>query len=129
VLARPAANRYGRFVGTAVLVLLALLIVGFFPTRRLGGDAAIPAMVAGASIGFLSAAVAGWLLVAVSAPTPTVRMQRAFLAMVVRLAVVAVLGLAAALSGELAQTPLLIWLATTYVVLLPLEVLLAIAPE
>jgi hypothetical protein len=56
-------------------------------------------------------------------------MQRGFLAMVVRLAVVIVLGLAAALSGEFARAPLLFWMATAYVVLLPLEVMLAISPE
>jgi hypothetical protein len=60
------------------------------------------------------------------AATPTARMQRAFLAMAVRLAVVIVLGLAAALSGEVARSPLLLWLAITYLALLPLEVKLAI---
>jgi hypothetical protein len=53
-------------------------------------------------------------------------MQRGFLAMVVRLAVVVVLGMAAALSGELARQPLLFWIGAAYVVLLPLEVKLAI---
>jgi hypothetical protein len=106
-----------------------LLALGFLPTRRFAGDAGVRAMVAGAAIGLASATLAGVLLVAVSAPTPTIRMQRAFLAMVVRLAVVALLGLAAALSGVFAAVPLLFWVATTYVVLLPLEVLLAIAPE
>ena len=47
-------------------------------------------------------------------------------AMFVRLAVVLVLGLAAALSGEFARSPLLFWMATAYVALLPLEVRLAI---
>ena len=69
-----------------------------------------------ACIGLASAALAGWLLIAVRADTPDARMQRAFLAMVVRLAVVVVLGLAAALSGEFARMPLLFWLATSYVV-------------
>ena len=46
--------------------------------------------------------------------------------MMVRLAVVLVLGIAAALSGEFARSPLLFWMATAYVVLLPLEVRLAI---
>jgi hypothetical protein len=39
------------------------------------------------------------------------------------------MGLAAVLSGLFARMPLLFWLATTYVALLPLEVRLAIAPE
>jgi hypothetical protein len=46
--------------------------------------------------------------------------------MVVRLAVVVALGLAAALSGVVARQPLLFWIGTTYVALLPLEVKLAI---
>jgi hypothetical protein len=46
--------------------------------------------------------------------------------MVVRLVVVAVLSLAAVLGGTLARMPLLFWVATSYVALLPLEVRLAI---
>jgi hypothetical protein len=53
-------------------------------------------------------------------------MQRGFLAMVVRLAVVVVLGLAAALSGEISRQPLLFWIGAAYLALLPLEVKLAI---
>jgi hypothetical protein len=86
-------------------------------------------MLAGCGISLVAAALAGLLLTAVGAGTPQARMQRAFLAMVVRLAVVIVLGLAAALSGEFARTPLLFWMAAAYVVLLPLEVRLAIAPD
>ena len=83
-------------------------------------------MLAGCAISLVSAALAGGLLIAVSGDTPEARMQRGFLAMVVRLAVVVALGMAAALSGELARQPLLFWIATAYVALLPLEVKLAI---
>ena len=69
-------------------------------------------MLAGCAISLLSAALAGWLLIVVSAETPEARMQRGFLAMVVRLVVVVVLGIAAALSGEFARPPLLFWMAT-----------------
>lgn len=118
---------YGRFLGLALAIVGVLMAVGLVPTRRLAGDDAPLAMVIGCSISFASAALAGWLLTAVRADTPDARMQRAFLAMAVRLAVVVVLGLAAALSGEIARMPLLFWVATSYVVLLPLEVKLAIA--
>ena len=124
--AGTAGGRYARFVGFATVVVGLLLAVGFLPTRRLAGGEAIPAMVAGCVISLVAAGLAGWLLVAMSGTTPTARMQRAFVAMVVRLAAVAVLGLGAALSGELARMPLLFWLATAYVALLPLEVKLAI---
>ena len=83
-------------------------------------------MAVGCAISLVSAALAGVLLIVVSADTPEARMQRGFLAMVVRLAVVVVLGMAAALSGELARQPLLFWIGTAYVALLPLEVKLAI---
>jgi hypothetical protein len=119
-------GRYARFLGLAVAVVLALCVVGWLPTTRLAGAAAVPAMLAGCAIGLVSAALAGGLLIVVGAETPEARMQRGFLAMVVRLAVVVVLGAAAALSGELARQPLLFWIGTAYVALLPLEVRLAI---
>ena len=119
-------KRYGRFLGLAVAVAVVLGAIGLVPTRRLGGNEAVPAMLAGCTISLVSAALAGLLLVASPAPTPEARMQRSFLAMVVRLAVVVVLGAAAVLSGMFAWQPLLFWIATAYVALLPLEVRLAI---
>jgi hypothetical protein len=86
-------------------------------------------MLAGCGISLIAAALAGWLLTTVAADTPQARMQRGFLAMIVRLAVVIVLGVAASLSGQFSRAPLLFWMATAYVVLLPLEVKLAIAPD
>jgi hypothetical protein len=116
-----------RFLGLAAGLVVALCAVGYFPTRRLAGEAGVAAMAAGCGISLVAAALAGFLLTAVAAQTPEARMQRGFLAMVVRLAVVTVLGIAAALSGVFARTPLLFWMATAYVILLPLEVKLAIA--
>ena len=119
-------SRYARFLGLAVAIVVGLCAIGWLPTRRLAGAEAVAAMVAGCAIGLLSAALAGWLLTAVAADTPEARMQRSFLAMVVRLAVVVVLGVAAVLSGEFARAPLLFWMGAAYVALLPLEVRLAI---
>ena len=120
------SGRYARFLGLAVAIVIGLCAVGWLPTLRLAGAGGVAAMATGCSISLLSAALAGWLLIVVSAETPEARMQRGFLAMVVRLAVVVVLGVAAALSGEFARAPLLFWMATAYVALLPLEVRLAI---
>jgi hypothetical protein len=83
-------------------------------------------MMAGCTISFVSGALAGGLLIVVGAETPEGRMKRSFLAMIVRLVVVVVLGTAAALSGEFARAPLLIWIGMAYIALLPLEVRLAI---
>lgn len=123
------SRRYVRFLGLATGLAVVLCAVGYLPTRRLFGADAVGSMVAGCGISLVAAALAGWLLTAVGAETPEARMQRGFLAMVVRLAVVVVLGLAAALSGKFVRAPLLFWMATAYVVLLPLEVRLAILPE
>jgi Tfp pilus assembly protein PilN len=115
-----------RFLSLAVAIVFALCAIGWLPTRRVAGEGAEIAMLAGCAISLLSAALAGGLLIIVPAPTPEARMQRGFLAMVARLAVVVVLGLAAALSGAVARQPLLFWIGTAYVALLPLEVRLAI---
>ena len=119
-------SRYVRFLGWATVTVLALCALGFLPTRRLAGADAVAAMFAGCAIGLVSAALAGGLVTAVAADTPEMRMRRGFLAMVVRLAAALVLGASAVLSGELAREPLLFWIGTSYVVLLPLEVRLAI---
>jgi hypothetical protein len=108
------------------VVVIVLCAIGVVPTHRLAGADGVPAMIAGCAIGFLSAALAGLLLVAVPAPTPEARMKRSFFAMVVRLGVVVVLSVAAALSGVFARQPLLFWIGTAYVALLPLEVRLAL---
>jgi hypothetical protein len=119
-------RRYARFLSLAVAIVFGLCAIGWLPTERLAGAGGVAAMVVGCAISLVSAALAGWLLIVVSGDTPEARMQRGFLAMVVRLAVVVVLGLAAAFSGEIARQPLLFWIGTAYVALLPLEVKLAI---
>ena len=123
---RVSRSRYARFLGLAVAIVAGLCVVGWLPTRRLAGAEAATAVAAGCGIGLLSAALAGWLLTAVAADTPEARMQRSFLAMIVRLAVVVVLGAAAVFSGEFSRAPLLFWIGAAYLALLPLEVRLAI---
>ena len=119
------SRRYVQFLAQSVALVAAVCAVGWVPTRRLAGVQAGAAMLAGCAIDLVSAAAVGWLLIAVPAETPQARMKRGLMAMIVRLAIVLVLGVAVTLSGEFARSPLLFWLATAYVVLLPLEVRLA----
>lgn len=121
-----AVSRYARFLGLAVAVVVALCAIGVVPTRRLAGDEGVPGMFAGCAIGLMSAALAGLVLVAMAAETPEARMKRSFLAMTGRLAVVVALGAAAALGQLFPTQPLLLWIAISYMALLPLEVRLAI---
>lgn len=123
--ARSPAAEYLRFlawvVGTAVLIAL----VGALPTRRLGGDEAIPAMIAGCAIGILASA-AGGIPIALGRKTataadPAEKLKVMMLAMALRLVVVVALGAAASLSGELERVPLLLWIAIGYVTLLAVD--------
>ena len=121
-----AASRYARFLVVTVAIVLTLCAVGVVPTRRLAGSTGVSGMLVGCAIGLVSAAVAGLLLVVIEAETPDARMRRSFLAMVARLAVVAGLGAVAVLSDLAPTSPLLLWIAISYMVLLPFEVRLAI---
>ena len=119
-------GRYVRFLGLAAAIVVGLCAIGWVPTKRMAGAEATRAMIAGCAISLVSAAMAGGLLVAAGAETPQARMQRGFLAMIVRVVAVVVLALAAVFSGEFQRSPLLFWMAVGYIALLPLEVRLAI---
>jgi len=119
-------KRYARFLALSVAIVVVIGAAGWLPTRRLAGPEAFSSMAAGCAISLLSAVVAGGVLIAARADTPQARMQRALLAMMIRLILVIMAGVAAALSGAFARSPLLFWLAMAYLALLPLEVRLAI---
>jgi uncharacterized membrane protein len=121
---RPPAAEYLRFLLWAVGVGAALAALGWAPTRRLGGEGALPAMIAGCVIGVLASA-AGALPVALARrpgarPLPPLHGMLAALA--ARLATVVVLGLAVGLSGWFEPRPLLLWIGLAYVAELAVDV-------
>ncbi len=116
-----------RFLGAEVLIIAALCAIGWIPTERLAGAEALPAMIVGCGISLVSAALAGWLTTVIDGSTPEGRMRRGMFAMFARLGIVMALSVAAVLSGEFLQRPLLFWMAAAYMALLPLEVRLAIS--
>ncbi|MEA2560951.1 MAG: hypothetical protein QOH06_2455 [Acidobacteriota bacterium] len=120
--ARPPAAEYLRFLAWVAGAAVLIALVGALPTRRLGGEEAIPAMIAGCVIGALASA-AGGIPVALGrkATDPGGRLKATMLAMSLRVAVVAALGTAAALSGEFERVPLLLWIALGYVTLLAVD--------
>jgi hypothetical protein len=122
----PQGARFAWFLGMAAALSLVMCAIGWVPTSRLAGPDGILAMVLGCGIGLAAAVAAVAFLATMAAETPEARMQRAFLAMFVRLVAAVLLGTAAVLSGEVARQPLLVWIAVAHVVLLPLEVRLAI---
>ena len=123
------SQRYVRFLAVTTLVVIVALAVGFQPTRRLAGDAGLPAMLIGCGIGFVGAVLAGVVVVLAAPTTPVDRLKAMSYAMAVRLITAVVLGAIAIWSAEVASRPLLFWLATSYVVLLPVEVRLAVESQ
>lgn len=124
--ARPSAGaapwaEYLRFLGWAAAAVAAIGLVGYLPTRRLGGEGALGAMLAGCAVALLAAA-AGGVPIALSRRLAAAARANALLgAMAVRFGVAAVLAVAAVLTGLFPNAPLLLWVAVGYVVLLVVE--------
>lgn len=124
-----AAGGYLRFLAWAVAVAAAVALLGWLPTRRLGGDGAVRAMLAGCGVSVVASAV-GAVPVALSrGAAATVRMKALLMAMGLRFGVVAVLALATVLSGLFDRAPLLIWVAVSYAAQLVVDTRYALANE
>lgn len=124
-----AAGGYLRFLAWAVAVTAAVALLGWLPTRRLGGDGAVSAMLAGCVVSVVASAV-GAVPVALSRGTAAaVRMKALLMAMGLRFGVVAVLALATVLSGLFDRAPLLIWVAVSYAAQLVVDTRYALAKD
>jgi len=117
----PSAGGYLRFLAWVVAVTAALALVGWVPTRRLGGEEAVPAMIAGCVVGILASALGGVPIALVRGDAPAARMQALLFSMVIRLGAVVILAVAAVLSGWFPRAPLLLWVAISYVVQLVVD--------
>ena len=121
--ARSPAAEYLRFLAWAVSVGVALALLGYAPTRRLGGEEAVPAMIAGCLIGVLASAVGAVPVALGRRPgSRTAPLQGMLVSMAARLAAVLVLGLAIGLSGWFEARPLLLWIGLGYIAQLALDV-------
>ena len=119
---RSPAAEYARFLVWAVAAAVAAGLLGYIPTRRLGGEGALPALIAGCAIGVIASAVGALpILLARKSGAPLSPVQ-GLLSMAVRLAVLVVLGLSLGLSGWFAVRPLLVWIALGYAAQLALAV-------
>lgn len=120
--ARSPTAEYLRFLAWVIGVAVLIALVGWLPTRRLGGPEAIPAMIVGCAVGALASALGGIPVArGRSKADPAQQLNVALFSMAVRFAVVIVLGTAAALSGEVERMSLLLWIAISYVALLAVD--------
>lgn len=115
-----------RFLAWAAAIGIALVLLGYPATRRLGGEEAVPAMLAGCAIGIIASAVGALPVFFARRSSSRDPVQGMLLSMALRLAAVVVLGLAAGLSGWFEIRPLLIWIVIGYVATLPLDVRYAV---
>ena len=107
-----------KFLALSLSTTVAVLILGYLPTIRLAGKDAVTEMVAGCCISFVASLI-GMIPVWLAHRNPSGNVAMAVLAStVVRLFVAMVLSLSIALSGLMKITPLLLWVAISYLVLL-----------
>jgi hypothetical protein len=119
-------TRYARFLGWGLLAVAALSLLGYLPTRRLGGDRGLIAMAVGCGIGWISAALGAWPLLRAGGRSPHERLQGMLLAMGIRALVAVGLAALALAAGDFDRRALLLWLAIAYGLLLALEVRFAL---
>lgn len=112
---------YLRFLAQAAGIVAILVLVGYAPTRRWGGEEAVRSMLAASAISLLGS-IAGTLpLVVARRRRSQQAAPRVLGATAVRLLVVLGAGILATVAGGLASQPLLLWLAVSYLALLVVD--------
>jgi len=126
---RPSTNvSYVRFVALAVVLCAGAMLIGYWPTVRLGGHEAVYGMFAGCGISLAASLLGAIPILAARRGLSTTILQAVLLSTLVRFIVVMMLALSAALSGWFERAPLLVWVALSYLVLLVADTLFAVRP-
>jgi len=109
---------YPGFVALALGIVVVLGVVGYLPTRRFVGDAAVPVMLAGGAVALIASLVGTVPLLAARGRPPVDKISAVMGSIALRLAVVAVLATAAVLSGLLDTKAFLAWVVVSHLGLL-----------
>ena len=118
-----AARRYLLFLAALAGITLALLAIGYLPTRSIGGEVALPAMLLGCAVSFVGSAL-GALPIATAGSGERAGvagvegLKRITAAMALRLLLVAALAGGVLWLLSPSRRPFLLWLAISYLVLL-----------
>ena len=108
---------YSSFLVLTAGIVVALVVVGLFPTRQLAGDGAVAAMVAGCGISFVAALFGTVPVMLARGQAAPATVPAVMLSIAMRLGAVILLGLAAMWSGWFQNGPLLIWLVFSHALL------------
>ena len=125
---RSASSRsYLRFVLLMVAVVAGLLLIGWVPTRNLGGSEATNGMLLGCGLSLVAAVVGGLPQVAFGPRAPRDQGIAALLSLAIRMGLTLMGALAAVLSGLVAPKAFLLWVGISYMILLIVDVLFVLA--
>lgn len=122
-----SSRAYLRFVLLLTFVVAGLLVIGWVPTRNLGGSEAISGMLLGCGLSLLAAIVGGLPQVAFKARTPQDKGIAALLSLAIRMGLTLMGALAAVLTGLVAPKAFLLWVGLSYLSLLVVDVLFVVA--
>ena len=123
---RPALKAFAVFVAALVVVTLGLFIVGFRPTRSLGGQEAVFGMFAGCGVSFVASLISALPVLRASLESNAAGAQTALLAMLIRLSTTLV-GILTVLSvTTIEKRSFLLWVAISYLFLLVADAMYAL---
>lgn len=109
---------YAGFLAMAAGTVAVLMLVGLLPTRRLGGEDAVAAMLAGCAVSLVGS-ILGTVPVALARDRSMPQAMPAILgSIVLRLGTVVALGVAVAATGQFDTTALVLWLVIAHAGLL-----------
>ncbi len=113
-------SRYLTFLAAVAGVTVVMVLVGYWPTRSLGGEPAVVAMWFACGVSLVASAMSGLPIVwARQSGLPAFKLLVA--SIVLRLLTVAAVGVAVAFVAGPEWKPYLVWLAISYSVLLAVD--------
>ncbi len=113
---------YSRFLAEAAGIVGGLLVLGYVPTVKAAGEAAVPAMLAGCGLSLMASLAGSVPIWRARKKSPQETLPATMGSIVLRFAAAIALAVAAVMSRWFATKPLLIWMAISYVGLLVADV-------
>ena len=124
-------NRFARcyvlLCGAGLLTLVAVGLMGLWPTQRLAGSAGVMAMLAGCAVSWLASCIGAIPVARVASGRAAGQMAQSILASTaIRFVVVLFLVVPVALSGVVNRNVFVIWVGVSYLALLLADTLLSV---